>query len=263
MRPRAVIAEDEPLLVQALVAQLRKAWPELDIAALAVNGAEARERIEALRPDVAFLDIRMPGLTGLEVAAEIADRMDEGAPAPCIVFLTAYDEFAIKAFELAAFDYLLKPLDPGRLAQTVSRLKARLAAPADDVAQLAARLGRMLASPVDPSGVAPAPLTIIRAAVGNTVRMVGIDEICYFQATDKYVSVVTADAELLIRMSLKDLLAQLPPDRFRQVHRASIVNLAEVAAAVRDETGRVSLKLKHRRESLSVSRVFAEAFRQM
>ena len=260
MNPRAVIAEDEPLLAQSLATGLRAAWPELEIAAFAANGIEALERIEALAPEVVFLDIRMPGLSGLEVAAEIADRMSASARVPALVFVTAHDEFALKAFDLAAIDYLLKPVDPARLAQSVARLKAQLAAPGSDITALVAKLGQVL-------NATPAPaqehLTFIRAATGNNVRMVPVAEVCYFQATDKYVSVITADADLLIRTPLKDLLAQLPPTHFRQIHRGTIVNLEWVSGAVRDEGGRVSLKLKGRSEALAVSRVFAEQFRPM
>jgi DNA-binding LytR/AlgR family response regulator len=260
MNPRAVIAEDEPLLAQALVAALRAAWPELEIAAVAANGVEALERIDAEKPEVVFLDIRMPGLTGLEVAAELAERGEEGARVPRIVFVTAYEEFAVKAFELAAVDYLLKPLAPARLAQTVARMKGLLASTPDDVARLAARLSHLFATP--PS-TTHRPFAVIRAGTGNTVRMIPVDEVIYFQASDKYVSVVTADAELLIRLSLKELLAQLPAERFRQVHRGTIVNLAQVEAARRDDSGRVTLKLRRRGETLAVSRVFAEQFRPM
>ncbi len=258
---RALIAEDEPLLAHSLKAALAQAWPQLEVVALAANGIEALALIEREQPDIAFLDIRMPGLSGLEVAAELADRLDASAPAPRLVFVTAYDEFALKAFELAAVDYLLKPVNPVRLAQTVARLKTLMTAPVDDVAALAARLGRLIgaAAPVTSTGT----LSIIRAAVGNTVHMVDVDQVCYFQATDKYTSVVTASAELLIRVPLKDLLAQLPADNFRQIHRGTIVNLREVASATRDDSGRLCLRLKQRKETLAVSRVFAEQFRQM
>ena len=258
---RALIAEDEPLLAQSLKAALALAWPELAVVALAANGIEALTLIESEKPDIVFLDIRMPGLTGLEVATELADRPEAGTRVPCIVFVTAYDEFALKAFDLAAIDYLLKPLNPARLAQTVTRLKAQLAAPAEDVASLAARIGQLLGAA--PSAASGATLSIIRAAVGNTVHMVEVDQVCYFQATDKYTSVVTANAELLIRVPLKDLLAQLPADNFRQIHRGTIVNLREVASATRDDSGRLCLRLKQRKETLAVSRVFAEQFRQM
>ncbi len=262
MNPRALIAEDEPLLAASLQAALASAWPGLQVLATAPNGLEALRLIEAERPDVVFLDIRMPGLTGLEVAAELADRLDEGAPVPKLVFVTAYDEFAVKAFELAAVDYLLKPVSAGRLAKTVERLKdsllPTLQQDADDLTLLVQKLHQIMAAEIPVVGE---PLKIIRAAVGNTVRMVPIEEVCYFQAADKYTSVVTRDAELLIRTPLKELLAQLEPARFKQIHRGTIVNLAEVAAATRDDSGRLSVRLKHRKESLPVSRVFAELFR--
>ncbi len=263
MKARALIAEDEPLLAVALKAALSAEWPELDVVALAPNGTEALRLIESERPEVAFLDIRMPGMTGLEVAAELADRLDGGSPVPRLVFVTAYDEFAVKAFDLAAVDYLLKPVSRERLAKTVERLKASLAekrtvAPAGDLAELVSKLQSVIGAPPPAQGE---PLRIIRAAVGNTVRMVPVDEVCYFQATDKYTSVVTRDAELLIRTPLKELLGQLPAERFRQIHRGTIVNLSEVAAATRDESGRLSVRLKNRKESLQVSRVFADLFR--
>jgi DNA-binding LytR/AlgR family response regulator len=261
MNPRALIAEDEPLLAQSLNNALTRAWPELQVIALVPNGIEALRLAEAERPDIAFLDIRMPGLSGLEVAAELADRLSEGEPVPRIVFVTAYDEYALKAFDLAAVDYLLKPVAAERLALAVERLKAQLAAPKQDLAQLVSQLQKVIvAVPVNADA---GTLKIIRAAVGNTVRMIPVEEVCYFQAADKYTSVVTREAEALIRTPLKELLAQLPQDRFRQIHRGTVVNMAEVAAAVRDDTGRLSLRLKLRKEALPVSRVFAEQFRQM
>jgi DNA-binding LytR/AlgR family response regulator len=262
MNPRALIAEDEPLLAASLRAALGAAWPQLEVIAIAPNGLEAVRLIEADKPDIAFLDIRMPGLTGLEVAAELTDRLDPGTPVPKLVFVTAYDEFAVKAFELAAVDYLLKPVSAERLAVTVERLKTALAAAArpagDELALLVQKLQKVIGVEPPPGGE---PLKIIRAAVGNTVRMVPVEEVCYFQAADKYTSVVTRESELLIRTPLKELLAQLEPARFRQIHRGTIVNLAEVAAATRDDSGRLSVRLKHRKESLPVSRVFADLFR--
>ncbi len=265
MKARALIAEDEPLLAQSLKSALALAWPELQVIALAGNGIEALRLAEAERPDVVFLDIRMPGLSGLEVAAELADRLNDGEAVPRIVFVTAYDEYALKAFDLAAVDYLLKPVSSERLGKAVERLQAQLAAPKEDLAQLVSKLQQVIAAGPANGGAVPAEATlkIIRAAVGNAVRMIPVEEVCYFQAADKYTSVVTREAEALIRTPLKELLAQLPQDRFRQVHRGTVVNLAEVAAAVRDEAGRVSLRLKQRKETLAVSRVFAEQFRQM
>jgi DNA-binding LytR/AlgR family response regulator len=247
---RAILADDEPLLSLALKTALAEAWPELEVVAVVPNGIEAVQAVERLKPEFAFLDIQMPGMTGLEAAEEIADRMGDGAPS--IVFVTAYDQFATKAFELAAADYVLKPVSVDRLAKTVARLKTR-AAP-----DLAAQLRKLLA-------VTPAAQTLreIRAGAGNTVKMIPLEAVCYFQASDKYTSVVTPEGESLIRTPLKELLPQLPPHRFQQVHRGTIVNLAEVAAATRDDTGRVTLKLRRRKETLPVSRVFAELFRAM
>ncbi|MBL8382129.1 MAG: response regulator transcription factor [Burkholderiales bacterium] len=262
---RALIAEDEPLLAQALQAQLARVWPELEIAAIAPNGPEALRLIELEKPDIAFLDIRMPGMTGLEVAAELADRRADGDAVPRIVFVTAYDEFALKAFDLAAVDYLLKPVTIERLARAIDRLRPATApaAPAPDVASLVAQLRAVMGAQGDAPAAPATTLTTIRAAVGNTVHMVPVESVCYFQATDKYTSVITADAELLIRTPLKELLPQLPHERFRQIHRGTIVNMGEVVSAVRDEQGRVSVRLKHRTETLGVSRVFADLFRQM
>ncbi len=261
MRPRALIAEDEPLLAQALQAALAEAWPELEVVALARNGLEALATAEQSLPDVAFLDIRMPGLDGLEVAAELADRLGERVPA--IVFVTAYDEYALRAFDHAAVDYVLKPVDAQRLARTSERLREKLLAREAEgrLPGLLEQLRHLVA--IDTPKRSGEPLRILRAGVGNSVKMIPVDEVCYFQASDKYTNVVTRDAEALIRTSLKDLLAQLPPERFVQIHRGTVVNLDEVRAATRDDAGRVSLTLKHRSEALPVSRVFAHLFRQM
>lgn len=266
MNPRALIAEDEPLLAAQLESQLRELWPELRTAALAANGIEALRLIREHAPDIVFLDIRMPGLSGLEVAAEIADTLAEGEPVPHIVFVTAYNEYALRAFDYAAVDYLLKPVTRERLAATVARLKLSLAdtgrAPAADLGRLVAQMQALL--PAAAPGSAPAGvLRHIRAGSGNTVRMIPLDEVCYFQSTDKYVNVVTANGETLVRTSLKELLEQLPADRFRQIHRSAIVNLDAVAAAVRDDSGRLHLQLRERKETLPVSRVFADLFKPM
>jgi DNA-binding LytR/AlgR family response regulator len=257
---RAIIAEDEPLLAVALADALAEVWPELEIVARAPNGVAALADIERLRPEVALLDIRMPGLDGLELAAELADRLGEAAP--LIVFVTAHDEYALEAFERAALDYLLKPVTVERLLRTVERLRAQLASrrPGEDFAALVSRLQRLFAEA--PRGAAE-PLRMLRAGAGNTVKMIPIEEVCFLQAADKYTTVVTREGEALIRTSIKELLARLPAESFVQIHRGTIVNLAEVAAALRDESGRVSLRLKHRKESLAVSRVYAHLFRQM
>jgi len=248
---KAIIADDEPLLALSLKSALGEAWPELQVAAVVPNGLEAVQAAERLQPDVAFLDIQMPGLTGLEAAAEIADRMGEAAPA--IVFVTAYDEYATRAFEVAAIDYVLKPVAVERLASTVARLKSRQRG-LEELARQLRSLGTLVPR--------AQPLKQVLAGSGNSVKLIPIDEVCYFQAADKYTTVVTAEAEELIRTPLKELAAQLP-EGFQQVHRGTIVNLKEVAAAVRDEAGRISLRLRNRKETLAVSRVYAELFRAM
>jgi DNA-binding LytR/AlgR family response regulator len=257
---RALIAEDEALLADALSAQLQRLWPGLEIAGIASNGMAAVEQTLALQPDVLFLDIRMPGQSGLEAARELADEWPDKRPFPLLVFVTAYDDYAIQAFEQAALDYVLKPANDERLGLTIARLQARLKeANERGLEQVLAQL-RGLA----PTAIAPQErLRMIRAAVGNQIRLIAIDDVVYFEATDKYVNVVTADGEALIRTSLKELIPQLDPERFWQVHRGTIVQIAEVAAAQRDEAGKLSLKLRKRPETLAVSRLFAHLFRQM
>lgn len=259
MSVRAIIAEDEPLLAEHLKGLLARVWPGLEVAGLARNGEEALAMLERERPEVAFLDIRMPGLGGLEVAEELADRVAPGERPPAIVFVTAYDEFAVRAFDLAAADYVLKPVVEERLARTVARLKERLAQPAG-VDGLVTQLRSVLHGT---PAAAAAPLSILRAGSGDTVKMIPVEQVCYFRAADKYTAVVTREGESLVRLSIKDLLAQLPPGRFAQVHRGTIVNLAEVESAQRDDAGRISLRLRGRKETLPVSRVYAELFRQM
>lgn len=256
--PVAVIAEDEALLRAALREALSRAWPELTVAAECEDGASALEAIAEHTPDVAFLDIRMPGLTGLEVAAAAA----EASPRTRVVFTTAYDQYAIDAFERGAVDYLLKPVSHERLLATVQRLQARAQATAQDAAalsELLRKLGGALRR--DPS--APAPLTWITAANGRETRLIGIDEVLYFRAADKYTTVVTADGEALLRTPIKDLLATLDGNRFRQIHRSTIVNLRAIASVTRDEAGRGLLRLKARPETLTVSQPFMTLFRGM
>lgn len=251
---KAILADDEPLLAASLKAALVEAWPQLEVAAIAANGLEAVRLAEQLKPDFAFLDIRMPGMTGLEAAEEIADRMGEAAPA--IVFVTAYDQFATKAFELAAVDYVLKPVAKERLAQTVARLQSRR----QGFEELAKAL-RTLGTAVPRLPAQPA-LQQVMAGAGNAVKVIPIAEVCYFQAADKYTTVVTAEGESLLRTPLKELAPQLP-EHFRQVHRGTIVNMQEVAAATRDEAGRIALRLRRRKETLAVSRIYADLFRPM
>lgn len=268
MMPRALIAEDEPILAATLARTLQQLWPELDIVGTAPNGVAAVEQALALRPDILFLDIRMPGQTGLEAAEELAERWDGARPFPHIVFVTAFDEYAVQAFEHAAFDYVLKPVSAARLGKTVERLRC-LVAPAPGATAAAGpdagALGQLVSQlqALLPSAPAAERLTTIRAAVGNTVRMIPIGDVVYFQAVDKYVNVATSDAEALIRVPLKDLLPQLDAAQFRQVSRSMVVNMACVTSAGRDDFGKVVLTLRGRAEKPKVSPVYAHLFRQM
>jgi DNA-binding LytR/AlgR family response regulator len=265
---RALIAEDEPILAAVLAQALQRLWPGLEIVATAPNGLAAVEQSLALRPDVLFLDIKMPGQTGLEAAEELAERWDDAQPFPEVVFVTAYDDYALKAFEQAAADYVLKPVSDERLRRTVGRLRqrvdARHDAPLDarqdggGMAQLVEQMRALL-----PQAPHPEHLSTIRAAVGNMVRMIPVQDVVYFQALDKYVSVATADSEALIRLPIRDLIAQLDPAQFCQVSRSSIVNMKQVASASRDEMGKLTLALHGRADRLKVSPLFAHLFRQM
>ena len=260
MTIRALIAEDEPILAATLAAALERLWPGIDIVARCPNGVDALEKALALQPDVLFLDIKMPGKSGLAAAEELAEQWSGARPFPQIVFVTAYGDYAVDAFEHAAADYVLKPVNDARLAKTVERLRQRLARSdeADDLARLLGQL-RTLA----PLPAASEKLSLIRAAVGNRVRMIPIADVVYFEATDKYVNVVTSDGEALIRTSLRELLAQLDERQFWQVHRGTVVNASCVASAVRDDAGKLSLVLRTRPEQLRVSPLYAHLFRQM
>ncbi|GAA5069013.1 LytR/AlgR family response regulator transcription factor [Lysobacter panacisoli] len=250
-----VIAEDETLLREALVRQLRQAWPELQIVAECEDGASALEALAEHKPQVAFLDIRMPGLTGLEVAAAAVEE----TPHTQIVFVTAYDQYAIDAFERGAVDYLLKPITPARLATTVQRLQARTGN--NDAAALAALLERLGARPA--AAATTPPLTWITASAGRETRLILVDEVAYFRADNKYTTVVTADGEALLRTPIRELLAVLDPSTFKQIHRSTIVNLKAIAGIVRDDTGRGTVRLKTRPETLAVSAPFMTLFRHM
>lgn len=259
---RALIAEDEPILAAILAQSLQRLWPGLEIVGTAPNGLAAVAQALELRPDLLFLDIKMPGQTGLEAAEELAERWDGAQPFPEVVFVTAYDDYALKAFEQAAADYVLKPVSDERLRRTVDRLRQRLGggAPGQDggMAALVEQMRALL-----PQAAAPERLSVIRAAVGNVVRMIPVQDVVYFQALDKYVNVATADSEALIRLPLKDLLSQLDPALFCQVSRSAIVNMKQVASASRDEMGKLTLALHGRSDRLKVSPLFAHLFRQM
>jgi DNA-binding LytR/AlgR family response regulator len=256
--PRALIADDEPHLAAYLRERLAAIWPDLHIVGVAGDGPEALRLIDAHDPDVLFLDIRMPGLTGLEVARRVAAGVH-------VVFVTAYDQYAVSAFEREAIDYVLKPVSDERLRETVRRLRERIrsAAPPEGLAAALETLGRMLPTLAGSVPGAPERLAWVRAAIGNQVRLIAVDEVCYFKANDKYTSVFTRDGEALIRTSLKELSEQLDPARFWQIHRGTIVNLAHVASSTRDLSGRIQVRLKSRPEMLAVSRAFAHRFRQM
>lgn len=269
MKATALIAEDEPLLAQALLAELARAWPELQMIGTVADGSSAVVQALALRPDILFLDIRMPGQTGLQAAAELADEWPEGQPFPALVFVTAYDAYAVEAFEKQAVDYLLKPVQPERLARTVLRLQQTLAQRRQTSSTTASlddnTLGQLRALLL--AGDAPTPptprLQFIPASVGQTVRMVPVDDVLVFEAADKYVRVLTADSEVLIRTPLKSLLPQLDPKVFWQIHRGTVVRAAAIDSVTRDEAGRQHLRLRGRPESFGVSRLYAERFRAM
>ena len=252
----AIVAEDEELLRTALVALLGEVWPQLRIVAECEDGASALERLAEHQPDVAFLDIRMPGLSGIEVARALGEL----SPRTQVVFVTAYDQYAIDAFEQGAVDYLLKPIARERLQATVQRLQAR-AAQGPDVAVLDALLQRLGQRP--PSPTAPPPLAWITANSGRETRLILLDDVVYFQADNKYTTVLTRDGEALLRTPLRELLDVLDPAAFRQIHRSTIVNLKAVASVVRDDTGKGRMKLRHRDEVLTVSQPYMSLFRGM
>lgn len=273
--PTALIAEDEPLLAAALQAELARAWPELKVVASVGDGLSAVKQAMALAPDVLFFDIRMPGLSGLEAAAELADQWPPpDAPDrafPALVFVTAYDEYAVQAFEAQAVDYLLKPVQAARLQKTVEKLhktsaKRSVSAIETEASMepVLARLRGLLAA--EGGGAAPR-LSVIAAslpgALGASIRMVPVDEVLYFEAADKYLRVLTARAEYLIRTPLKELIAQLDPQVFWQIHRGTVVRASLIDTVTRDEAGKLSLSLRGRPERLAVSRLYAHLFRAM
>jgi DNA-binding LytR/AlgR family response regulator len=280
MDATALIAEDEPLLADELERTLAIAWPELRIVARAEHGPAAVESALRSKPDLLFLDIRMPGCSGLEAAQAIAeDWPDDGTPTPLVVFVTAYERHALEAFDLAAVDYLLKPVDVARVARTVARLQSLLgarragrgergdAAPALDANHDGTAWQRLLASPEAMRtllGAATAPrLETIAAGSGSAVHLVPVSDVVYFEAADKYVRVLTADREHLIRISLRELLPQLDPARFWQVHRGTVVRADAIERAERDDAGKVTLVLRQRPERIVVSRLYAHRFRPM
>ena len=298
--PRALIAEDEPLLAAALQQELRAAWPELQIAATVGDGLSAVQQALALQPDVLFFDIRMPGQTGLDAAVALADAWPAHQPFPALVFVTAYDQYAVQAFEAQAVDYLLKPVQSARLQKTVQKLRLALIQKAQSAINSIAnsepqapthtqalepnlqrtvdQLRHLLTQPglwpgAEPGApLAPTPLaapqqpprlTVIQASHGSQIHMVPVGDVLYFEAADKYVRVLTASAEYLIRTPLKELADQLDPQEFWQVHRSTLVRASAIATVVRDELGKLHLNLHGRPERLAVSRLYAHMFKAM
>ena len=268
--PTALIADDEPLLRDSLQRSLALLWPELRVVAQARNGREAVEMFELHRPDIAFLDVHMPGVNGMEAARQIARQAQ-------VVFVTAFEEYALQAFERGAIDYLVKPVDEARLADTIGRLKERLggrpglgaahpAALEAVIDELSRRMARAPALSVPAGGALAAdtgPLQWIRASVGSTLKLIPVDEILFLRSDEKYTLVVTAEGEALIRTPIRELIERLDPQRFVQVHRSVVVNLRAISHVTRGPNETADLHLKARPEVLPVSRSYLHLFRQM
>ena len=274
-RFRAVIADDERLMREQLRARLAEVWPELEIVGEAKNGSEAVELVAQHRPELVFLDIRMPGLTGVEAARQIAQLStsttddDEEWLLPEVVFITAYDQYAVEAFEQGAADYVLKPAERERLMVTVDRIKKRLATrgtPEESTStpQLQ-QLLRSLSAQMHPRGVAqaPAPLKWIQATVGSSIQMIPVEEVLFFISDEKYTRVQTAQLEALIRKPIKELVDELDPELFWQIHRSTLVNARAIAGVTRDLRGRQIVTVKGHPEKLEVSRSYTGLFKGM
>ena len=266
--PTALLADDEPLLREHLATLLGRLWPELEVVAQARNGREAVELFERHAPDVAFLDIHMPGVNGVEAARAIGRRAQ-------VVFVTAYDQYAVQAFEQGAIDYDVKPYDAARLADTVQRLRERYERAPDPIAKenaedgaaldpaVDALLGRLSARLNELAQGRPAWLQWIKASIGNSVRLIPVEQVHYLRSDEKYTLVVWEGGEALIRRSIRELADELDPARFAQIHRSTIVNLHQVAQVIRGANETAELQLKGRPELLAVSRSFVHLFRQM
>jgi DNA-binding LytR/AlgR family response regulator len=265
--PRAVLADDERLMRDQLRARLAEVWPELQIVAEAKNGSEAVALVDQHRPDIVFLDIRMPGLTGVEAAKQIAQmEVADDELLPEIVFITAYDQYAVEAFEQGVADYVLKPAERERLAVTVQRIRQRLAqrhagepAPAGPPLQ---QLLQQLSAQMNPGG-APARLQWIQASVGSSIQMIPVDEVLFFISDEKYTRVQTATIEALIRKPIKELVDELDPAQFWQIHRSTLVNVKAIAGVSRDFRGRQIVSVKGHKEQLEVSRSYLGLFKGM
>jgi DNA-binding LytR/AlgR family response regulator len=248
--PTAILAEDEAILRQQLQGKLAKLWPELEIIASVEDGAAALEALEDRTPDLMFLDIQMPEMTGVEVARHVAGRAH-------VVFVTAYDQYAIQAFETGAVDYILKPATDERLAVTIERLKAKLATPPTDLNAVLARLTDQI------SGGKREKLQWIKATVGQNLRLIPVGEVLFFQSDEKYTRVVMVEGEALIKTPIRELLDGLDPDVFWQIHRSTLVNVSAIAAVTRDFRGQAHVKIKGKDDNLVVSRIYSHLFKQM
>ena len=273
LTPTALIAEDEALLAQALQQELRLLWPTLQIVATASDGLSAVQLALQHRPNILFFDIRMPGQSGLEAAAELTDAWPTDTPFPLLVFVTAYDQYAIQAFEAQAMDYVLKPVRADRLARTVRRPQNTLQQRTQQTVTtdplpdpVLVQLRALLSLRTDPHKTKPAlpPLQLLQASVGKTLRMVPVAEVLHLEAADKYVRVFTQDgSEVLLRTPLKELMQRLDPQVFWQIHRGSVVRASAIDRVTRDDLGRLSLHLIDHAETLSVSRLYAHLFKAM
>jgi DNA-binding LytR/AlgR family response regulator len=250
--PTAIVAEDEPILRAQLVGKLKKLWPELEVIASVADGAAALEALEERAPDFMFLDIQMPEMTGVEVARHVDGRAH-------VVFVTAYDQYAIQAFETGAVDYILKPATDDRLGVTIERLKAKLETPPTppaDISGVLAELQRQMSA-------GKQKLQWIKATIGQTLRMIPVNEVLFFQSDEKYTRVVMADGEALIKTPIRELLDGLDPEVFWQIHRSTLVNANAIAGVTRDFRGQAHVKIKGKDESLVVSRIYSHLFKQM
>lgn len=256
MIPKAIIADDEKELRTYLKRMLAGIWPELDICGEAVNGKEALKLIDDFAPHIAFLDIKMPGLSGLDVAKKIAGVCR-------IVFITAFDKYAVEAFEREAVDYLVKPVTRERLTQTVNRLKKQLQSSPEPPAGIADMISQVLAGMQGNAGVSHPYLQWIKTQHKKSVRLIPVEEVDYFQADDKYTLVITGETKELIKKSIRELSQELDPQKFWQIHRGTIVNVSRIENVGRSITGRGILKLKNSSTSLTVSRQYLHLFKQM
>lgn len=257
MNPRAVIAEDEPLLRSQLKAKLKKLWPALEIVAEAGDGRTALQAIIDLSPDLAFLDIKMPEMTGIDVAHELASAKDQ----PChLVFVTAFDQYALDAFETGVIDYVLKPYSDDRLKTTVERLRQRLSSgephPIQDLQALVEKFKKNFSPDTE-------RLKWIKASIGSNLHLIPVEDVLFFQSDEKYTLVATKDLDALIKTPIKDLISALDPDKYWQIHRSTVVNVTAIEAVQRDEQGQASVRVRGRKEKLVVSRTFSHLFKQM